>query len=62
MKSTAPGTVVPASHRSGLKPKAEELEDHKQHRDVDWQEISILPCIKHHPTTCLEPAHADTLQ
>lgn len=56
MKSTAPGTVVPASHRSGLKPKAEELEDH------NWQEISILPCIKHHPTTCLEPAHADTLQ
>lgn len=40
MAFTAPGTMVPAPHRSqrsGLKPTAKELEDHKQRRDVDWQ-------------------------
>lgn len=45
-----------------MKPKAKELEDHKQSRNMDWQETSILPCINHRTTTCLEPVNADTLQ
>ena len=48
--------------RSGMKPKAKELEDHRQSRNMDWQETSILPSINYRTTTCLWPANANTLQ